>query len=175
MEITLNGRPLRYVYEEGVSEEPQNPAHLRYGRQLTLLPPYPSVEEDEEDSSKGLNKRMRYLSFKVDHFWKRWRNGYFSELRKHHKRNVKKGGAIFEIGDIVKVVEEGVSRGKWKQGKVEKGKANVPQQTTEDIVPLEVREAVQTRQTVTEPVGEEQVKTPKAPRRAAAMDTDFRR
>ena len=68
-----------------------------------------------------------------------------------------------------------LSRGKWKQGKVEEGKANVPQRTTEEIAPLEVRETVQTRQTVTEPVGEEQVKTPKAPRRAAAMDTDFRR
>ena len=56
VEGTLNVRPLTYIYEESDLEEPLTPAHLMYGRRLTQLPPYPSVEEDEEDSSKGLNK-----------------------------------------------------------------------------------------------------------------------
>ena len=43
------------------------------------------------------------------------------------------------------------------------------------LYPLEVRGPVQTRQTVTEPVGEEQVQTQRVPRRAAAIDADFRR
>ena len=86
VESTLNMRPLTYVYvyEEGDPEEPLTPAHLMYGRRLTRLPPYPSVEEDEEDSSKRLNKRMKYLSLKLDHFWKRWKREYLSELREHH-------------------------------------------------------------------------------------------
>ena len=39
--------------------------------------------------------------------------------REHHKRNVTKGGAIVEIGDKATVAEEGVSRGKWRLGKVD--------------------------------------------------------
>ena len=56
VESTLNVRPLMYVYEEGDPEEPLTPANLMYRRRLTRLPTYPSDEEDEEDSSKGLNK-----------------------------------------------------------------------------------------------------------------------
>ena len=62
---------------------------------------------------------MKYLSLKLDRFWKRWKREYLSELREHHKRNVTKGGAIVEIGDIVTVAEEGVSRGKCRLGRVE--------------------------------------------------------
>ena len=162
VENTLNVRPLTYVYEEGDPEEPLTPAHLMCGGRLTQLPPYPSVEEDEEDSSKGLNKRMKYLSLKLGHFWKRWKREYLSELREHHKRNVTKGGAIVEIGDIVTVAEEGVSRGKWRLGKVEelitvkdgeirganvkvltkKGKPMYLNRPVQKLYPLEVREPV---------------------------------
>ena len=150
-----------------------------YGRGLTWLPPYPSVEEDVEDSSKGLNKRMKYLSLKLDHFWKRWKREYLSELREHHKRNVTKGGAIVQIRDVVIVVEEGVLGGKWILGKVEelitgkdreirgakvkvltkKGKPMYLNRPVQKLYPLEVRGPVQTRQTVTESVEEEQVQT----------------
>ena len=166
VESTLNVRPLTYVYEE-----------------------------DEEDSSKGLNKRMKYLSLKLDHFWKRWKREYLSELREHHKRNVTKGGAIVEIGDIVTVAEEGVSRGKWRLGKVEelitgkdgeirganvkvltkKGKPMYLNRPVKKLYPLAVRRPVQTRQSVTESVEEEQVQTWRVPRRAAAIDADLRR
>jgi len=162
VENTLNVRPLTYVYEEGDPEEPLTPAHLMCGGRLTQLPPYPSVEEDEEDSSKGLNKRMKYLSLKLGHFWKRWKREYLSELREHHKRNVTKGGAIVEIGDIVTVAEEGVSLGKWRLGKVEelitgkdgeirganvkvltkKGKPMYLNRPVQKLYPLEVREPV---------------------------------
>ena len=195
VESTLNVRSITYVYEEGDPEEPLTPAHLMYGRRLTRLPPYPSVEEDEEDSSKGLNKRMKYLSLKLDHFWKRWKREYLSELREHHKRNVRKGGAIVETGDIVTVAEEGVSRGKWRLGKVEelttrkdgeirgakvkvltkKGKPMYLNRPVQKLYPLETRGPVQTRQTVTEPVGEARVQTRRVPRRAAAIDADLRR
>ena len=184
VEGTLNVRPPTYIYEEGDPEEPLTPAHLMYGRRLTLLPPYPSLEED---SSKGLNRRMKYLNHKLDHFWKK--------LREQHKRNVTKGGAIVEIGDMVTVAEEGVSRGKWRLGKVKelipgkdgeitgakvkvltkKGRPMYLKRPVQKLYPLEVRGPVQTRQTVTEPVGEEQVQTRRVPKRAAAIDADFRR
>ena len=120
---------------------------------------------------------------------------YLSELREHHKRNVTKGGAIVEIGDIVTVAEEGVARGKWRLGKVEqlitgkdveirganvkaltkKGKPVYLNRPVQKLYSLEVRGPVQTRQTVTEPVGEARVQTRRVPRRAAAIDADFRR
>ena len=106
-----------------------------------------------------------------------------------------KSGAIVEVGDIVTVAEEGVSRGKWRLGKVEelitgkdgeirgakvkvltkKGKPMYLNRPVQKLYPLEVRGPVQTRQTVTEPVGEERVQTRGVPRRAAAIDADFRR
>ena len=192
---TLNVRTLMYVYEEGDPEEPLTPANLMYGRRLTRLPTYPSDEEDEEDSWKGLNKRMKYLSLKLDHFWKRWKREYLSELREHHKRNVTKGGAVVETGDIVTVAKEGVSRGKWRLGKVEelitgkdgeirvakvkvltkKGKPIYLNRPVQKFYPLEVRGPVQTGQTVTKPAGEEKVQTRRVPRRAAAIDADLRR
>ena len=183
VEGTLNVRPLTYIYEEGDPEEPLTPAHLMYGRRLTRLPPYPSVEDVEEVSSKGLNRRMKYLSLKLDHFWKRWKREYLSELREHHKRNVTKGGAIVEIGDMVSVTVEGVSRGKWRLGKVEElitGKDGEIRGAKVKVLtkkgrPMYLNGPVQTRQTVTEPVGEEQVQTRRVPRRAAVIDADFRR
>lgn len=56
VESTLNVKPLTYVYEEGDPEDPLTPAHLMFGRRLTMLSPYPSVRGDEEDSSNGLNR-----------------------------------------------------------------------------------------------------------------------
>ena len=119
VEGTLNVRPLTYVYEEGDPEEALTPSHLMYGRRLTMLMPYPSIQDEDEDSSKGLNKRMKYLSIKLEHFWKRWRKEYLTELREHHKRNLPRCGTVIEMEDVVTVAEEGVSRGKWRLGKVE--------------------------------------------------------
>ena len=127
---------------------------------------------------------MKYLSLKLDHFWKRWKREYLSELREHHKRNVTKGGAIVEIGYMVIVAEEGVSREKWRLGKVEelitgkdgeirgakvkvltkKGRPMYLNRPVQELHPLEVRGPVQTRQTVTEPLGEEQVQTRRVPK-----------
>ena len=53
--------------EEGDLEEPLTLAHLMSGRRLTMLPPNLSPQDEEEDSTKGPNRRMKYLSIKLDH------------------------------------------------------------------------------------------------------------
>ena len=64
IEATLNSRPIIYEYDE-VGYEFLTPAHLIYGRRLTILPEVTS-EEDINDT-KFLAK-LRYLSSKKEHF-----------------------------------------------------------------------------------------------------------
>lgn len=113
IEGTINNRPLTYNYD-GPSEEVLTPAHLVYGRRINSLPDEAIVEE--EDASCGL--RYRYLSKKLEHFWKRWHDEYLVGLREFHKCKVGKGGKSVEVGDVVTVFEEGKKRGEWKMGVV---------------------------------------------------------
>lgn len=62
---------------------------------------------------------MRYLSLKLDHFWKRWKKEYLTELREHHKRNLPRGSTVVQVEDLwLTVAEKGVRCGKWRLGKV---------------------------------------------------------
>ena len=194
VEGTLNVRPLTYVYE-GDSEEPLTPSHLMHGRRLTSLPSYPLRRDKEEEvSMKGLNKHLKYLSCKLDHFWRRWKREYLSELREHHRRNLPGGSTVVQVGDMVTVAKEGVSRGKWRLGKVEelitgkdgetrgakikvltkKGRLMYLNRPVQGLCPLEVRALVYARPIETNQV-EEQVPVRRVPRRVAAMNADLRR
>ena len=64
-----NVSTLTYVDDEGDQGEALPPAHLMHGTRLTMLPPYLSVQDGGEDSYKGLNKRMKYLSLKHNKGW----------------------------------------------------------------------------------------------------------
>ena len=189
VESTLNVRPLTYVYEEGDPEEALTPAHLMFGRRLTALPPSSSVQEGD-DSPESLNKRMRYLNRKLEHFWKKWKREYLAELREHHKRNVRKDGTVVKLQDVVTVAEEGVTRGKWRLGKVEellpskdgvvrgakvkmltkKGRPLYLNRPIQKLYPLEVTGPLQA---VSEP--QEKFPVRRVTRRAAAIDADMRR
>ena len=133
---------------------------------------------------------MRYLNRKLEHFWKRWKREYLAELREHHKRNVRKDGTVVKLQDVVTVAEEGVTRGKWRLGKVEellpskdgvvrgakvkmltkKGRPLYLNRPIQKLYPLEVTGPLQA---VPEP--QEQVPVRRVPRRAAAIDADMRR
>lgn len=73
VEGVLNSRPLTYVYSE-ITEEPLTPSHLVIGRRLATLPDRDELSDDEdyEDSASKLQRRVRYLSKLLQHFWKRW-------------------------------------------------------------------------------------------------------
>ena len=62
---------------------------------------------------------MQHLSKVLNHFRKRWRNGYLIELRNAH-RYLNQNDTIrtVSVGDVVVVHEEAQPEGKWRVGKI---------------------------------------------------------
>ena len=114
-ECVLNSRPLTYVYsQEDDVEEPLSPSHLLLGRRLL------SRVADQEDlgqevgneDRENLSKRARYMNLLLNHFWRRWRMEYLTELRQHHavqQKTLNKGTTIKE-GDLIILKEDKVPR-----------------------------------------------------------------
>ncbi len=126
VEGVINSRPLSYISSLDI-EEPLTPSHLLVGRRLLNLPhdldsvPDPN-DEDFEINASQLTKRMKHLANLIDHFWKRWRLEYLSELRERHQYQAKKNPTSvpnIKKGDIVIVHDESLPRGLWKLGRVQ--------------------------------------------------------
>ena len=113
VEGTLNARPLTDEYEE-FDGEVLTPSHLIYGRAINIMP-HNEVTKDEN----SCEERFKYVSLKLEHFWKRWQKEYLTGLREFHK--FKNGGRLREVkkGDVVTVHGEGGKRGSWKLAVVE--------------------------------------------------------
>ena len=126
VEITLNSRPLTYLYAEEL-EEPLTPSHLLVGRRLYNLPdPSCGVDKDptyrEKASHATLTRRMKYLGTMLQHFWLRWKREYLTELREHHRYG-RLGAStnhhdIVRVGDIVTVYDKNTPRAFWKLARV---------------------------------------------------------
>ena len=122
VDITLNSRPLTYLYAEEL-EEPLTPSHLLVGRRLYNLPdPSCGVDKDptygEKASHATLTRRMKYLGTMLQHFWLRWRREYLTELREHHRYG-RLGAStnhhdIVRVGDIVTVYNKNMPTAFWK-------------------------------------------------------------
>ena len=71
-------------------------------------------------SPTDLSKRMRHLNKILDHFWRRWRKEYLTELREAHgrKRGCSESSTV-EVGDIVLVHDNDHPRTFWKMARVE--------------------------------------------------------
>ena len=184
IEGTLNNRPLTYSYDE-LGEDMLTPAHLLYGYRFETIPD--DVKDEEDDAN--LNKRVRYLANRRKHFWRRWRREYLVDLREMHKLKATKKGDQIKQQDVVIVFEEGLPRGKWRLGRVNKvipgkdglirgaqisvsnrngGKVDL-YRPLQKLYPLEVSAMTKTQN---EP---KEVQAAKPPRRAAAIDADWRR
>ena len=119
--IILNCRPLSYVSGED-TEEPLTPSHLLSGRRLMSLPDSNTSDTPDYDidvQTQDLSRRMQHLSKVLNHFRKRWRNGYLIELRNAH-RYLNQNDTIrtVSVGDVVVVHEEAQPEGKWRVGKI---------------------------------------------------------
>lgn len=75
IEAIINSRPLTVLSPDDV-EEPLTPSHLMVGRRLLSLPDnldYSELgDEDYDMTSKSVQRRVKYLSNTLNHFWKRW-------------------------------------------------------------------------------------------------------
>ena len=67
----------------------------------------------------GCGQRFKYITVKLEHFWKRWRDEYLTGLREYHKCRSGSKESSLKKGDIVTVFGEGEKRGKWKLAVVE--------------------------------------------------------
>ena len=108
VEGTLNSRPLTDVFEE-FEGEVLIPSHLIYGRAIHFIP----------QKETSCEERFKYITLKLQHFWKRWKGEYLTGLREFHKCT--NGGMSRKIqkGDVVTVFGEGEKRCNWKLAVVE--------------------------------------------------------
>ena len=80
IEVTLNNRPLIYVYDdaEGI-DQPLTPADLIYGRQIATSPS--DRQFDMMNTTKTLTKRAKYQFRVLNTFTKQWQQDYLLNLR----------------------------------------------------------------------------------------------
>ncbi|XP_065654791.1 uncharacterized protein LOC136081405 [Hydra vulgaris] len=114
IETVINNRPLTFVYNEPCVEA-LTPNHLVFGRKLNL-----NGVNSDSNIEHDLNKRYNHLQTVLEHFIKRWKSEYLTELREFHKSKRSIGSVQINIGDIVLIEEDKKSRLLWKTAKVEK-------------------------------------------------------
>ena len=81
------------------------------GKRILAVPA--KGEFDVEDEGRNeLLKRDKYLKNVLEHFWKRWKSEYLTQLREHHQPR-KKDGPEVKVGDVVLIQEDNVKRLNW--------------------------------------------------------------
>ena len=72
------------------------------------------IAEGPEENESSCYESFRYLTERLTHFWKRWRNEYLVNLREFH--HAKLGHAVrqVKVGDVITVFEENKKREEWK-------------------------------------------------------------
>ena len=150
---------------------------------------------DDEDTTSKLEKRARYLSRLLEHFWKRWSNEYLVGLREFHHCGAKEDrNKEAKVGDVVLIHDDSQARSKWKLGEItelidsqdgykrgavlqvvtKKGKPSKLRRPVQKLFPLEVNtgnlhenEQVGIAQQPDQPI-----ERSRPPRRAAAVTVD---
>ena len=121
IETVLNDRPLTYTPSELEEMEPLTPAHLLYGRRVTLLP-YEFVNEEElEDpnfgDSSSIKRRAKQQALTLQHFRSRWRHEYLTSLREYHKTTGTDTQKV-NVGDVV-LIQDDTPRIDWRLAVIE--------------------------------------------------------
>ena len=116
IEGTINTRPLTAVSDDQRDPLPITPAHLAIGRPLNNIPDV-TVEDFSKESSSKIIERYLYLQRVFNCYWKRWEKEYLLRLTVRSKW--RKEVIPIQVGDIVLVSEDNVSRMKWPLARVE--------------------------------------------------------
>jgi hypothetical protein len=112
IEAQLNSRPLTHISSDPDDFMPITPAHLLYGRGLNQLPDFIT----RDDAKDKVAVRWRLRSTLLDHFWRRWRKEYLTELQASQKWHTPQKGP--RLGEIVLVGEDNVPRSQWVLGRI---------------------------------------------------------
>ena len=115
VEAILNACPLTCVSMDDL-EEPLIPSHLLHGCRLLSLPENfsycePLDDEDFEVERTQVAKRVKHLNNVLNHFWRRWRQEYLTELRECHRYSQGKESApTIQTGDVVLLYDDSLPR-----------------------------------------------------------------
>ena len=60
-------------------DTPLTPNHMLYGRTMN----FKAIKDDLIECN--LNARSTFIESELNHYWKRWREEYITELREYHK------------------------------------------------------------------------------------------
>ena len=125
VEAIINARPLTYLSEDD-KDEPLTPSHLMVGRRLLTLPEQytgsqPLDDDDFEVAPSQLRKRSNHLKNVLNHYWKRWKHEYLTELREAHRHAAvnQVDKSVVATGDVVVVHDEALPRGLWRLARVQ--------------------------------------------------------
>jgi hypothetical protein len=114
IENIVNNRPLIYMYDD-VNQELLTPNKLLFGRNLETV-----ASDIEISVENDISKRAKYTETLLDHWWKRWRDDYLTELREYHKLKAQKQSLCPNDGDIVLIADDKTKRSQWKVGRITK-------------------------------------------------------
>ena len=110
VEYIVNSRPLGQPSNDANDLQPLTPNHLILGRATADAPQGPFRE------ARTHRKRFEYIQSLVQQFWSRFQKEYLQTLMRRAKWRQRE--RQFKIGDIVLIVDENVSRGKWNLARV---------------------------------------------------------
>ena len=89
-------------------DTPLTPNLMLYGRTMN----FKAIKEDLIECN--LNTRSTYIESVLNHYWKRWREEYITELREYHKHKKRDGTNQITLNDIVLIHDPNAKRGLWK-------------------------------------------------------------
>ena len=113
IQAVINNRPLTFLYDEP-ADEALTPNHLLFGRKINF-----EASDYKVPIETDVSNRYIYLQSIIDHYWKRWRTEYLTELREHHKVKKGLGEPDIEINDVVIIEEDKQPRQNWRMGVVQ--------------------------------------------------------
>ena len=76
------------------------------------------VLNDKIEVDTKLSKRAKYTSTILEHWWKRWRDDYLTELREYHKLKSRKRSVDPKVEDIVLIADDKLKRSEWREGRI---------------------------------------------------------
>ena len=81
------------------------------GKRIFTIPDQEDIDVQNEGRNELLKREM-HLENVLQHFWKRWKVEYLTQLREHHQPS-KKDGQSVKVGDVVLIQEDNVKRLNW--------------------------------------------------------------